>query len=92
MVKRVSIKTVTGCWAMICLLGNACAGLPETIVKVRPTIVIVATFNKLATPAMKLMGTGFVIGDGTVVVTNSHEILPTLAANGSGHGSSRIVC
>jgi serine protease Do len=49
----------------------------ETIARVKPSIVAVGTFERTRTPAFQFMGTGFIVGDGTLVVTNSH-VLPAI--------------
>ncbi len=48
--------------------------LPTTIVKVKPSIVAIGTYNRLASPTSKLLGTGFIVGDGRLVATNAHVI------------------
>ncbi len=53
----------------------AAADLPDTITRVKPSIVIVGTFRATDSPRFRLRGTGFVAGDGTQVVTNAH-VLP----------------
>jgi S1-C subfamily serine protease len=57
-------------------VGYARAGLPETIARVKPSIVVVGTFNPLGSPKFLMRGTGFAIGDGNMIVTNAH-VLPT---------------
>jgi serine protease Do len=47
----------------------------ETIARIKPSIVAVGTFERTRSPAFQFMGTGFVVGDGTLVVTNAH-VLP----------------
>ncbi|WP_321528183.1 serine protease [Sedimenticola selenatireducens] len=61
------------------LLGLLChpaisAELPDTIDRIRPSIVAVGTVMPLRRPSAQFMGTGFVIGDGRMVVTNYHVI------------------
>ena len=51
------------------------ASLPDTIDKVRPSIVAVGTFNPSGQPRQTFRGTGFVVGNGHQVVTNYH-VLP----------------
>lgn len=53
------------------------AGLPEVIGRIKPSIVAVGTFNKLRSPAFRLRGTGFAVGDGLTVATNAH-VVPTV--------------
>lgn len=50
---------------------------PQTIERVKPSIVAVGTFERLRSPAFVFSGTGFVVGDGSTVATNDH-VLPRL--------------
>jgi S1-C subfamily serine protease len=50
------------------------ASLPELIEVVRPAIVGVGTHDPLGAPRYQLGATGFVVGDGLTVVTNSHVV------------------
>jgi len=52
----------------------ALADVPEAVARVRPSVVIVGTFNVTDSPRFSLRGTGFVVGDGNWVVTNAHVI------------------
>jgi len=63
--------SVTATWlpATTCL-----ADLPNTIVRILPSIVGVGTVLKTRRPPAKLVGTGFVVGDGRHVITNAHVI------------------
>lgn len=49
--------------------------LPETIEKVRRSVVAVGSFAPLGSPRQRFRGTGFVVGNGHLVVTN-HHVLP----------------
>lgn len=49
--------------------------LPDTIAKVKPSVVIVGSYNPTAAPRFSLRGTGFVVGSGNWVVSNAH-VLP----------------
>lgn len=51
------------------------AGLPDTIDAVRASVVAVGTFRPTGSPRQVFRGTGFVVGDGRLVVT-SHHVLP----------------
>lgn len=55
----------------------ATAELPATIEKIKPSIVAIGTYKKTQSPPFVFRGTGFVVGDGTQVVTNAH-VLPDL--------------
>lgn len=52
------------------------AGLPETIDRIKPSIVVVGTFSKLSSPAFKARGTGFAVGSGLTIATNAHVLPP----------------
>lgn len=50
------------------------ADLPDTIEKIKPSIVGVGTMQKMRRPPAQLMGTGFVVANGRYVITNHHVI------------------
>ena len=52
--------------------------LPDIIDKIRPSIVGVGTVEETRSPQNSLRGTGFVVGNGTIVATNAHVIAPNL--------------
>ena len=49
-------------------------GLPAAIDRIRPSIVAVGTSEPTRNPSYQFRGTGFVVGDGTLVATNSHVV------------------
>jgi serine protease Do len=51
-----------------------------TIDRVRNSVVAVGTFERTRSPQFQFLGTGFVVGDGTIVVTNAHVVPPLLDA------------
>jgi S1-C subfamily serine protease len=51
------------------------ASLPDVIDGVRPSVVAVGTFQPTGSPRQRFSGTGFVVGNGRLVVTN-HHVLP----------------
>lgn len=53
---------------------SAFAGLPDTIEKIRPSIVGVGTFQYTRRPQSNFRGTGFVVGDGRHILTNAHVV------------------
>lgn len=55
------------------------AALPDTLEKVKPSIVGVGTYQAIRSPATRLMGTGFVVADGRHVLTNAHNIVAEFA-------------
>jgi serine protease Do len=59
-----------------------CGGeLSHTIETVKPSIVGIATFLKTRSPPVNFMGTGFAVGDGTLVVTNAHVVPENMGSN-----------
>jgi len=51
----------------------------DVIAKVKPSVVAVGTYLRTRSPAFVFRGTGFVVGDGTTVVTNAHVLPASLA-------------
>lgn len=67
-----------GCAGLIGLVGlsaPAQAQYVELIEKTKPAILIVGTYKATNSPRFNLRGTGFVVGDGNLAVTNVH-VLP----------------
>jgi S1-C subfamily serine protease len=54
--------------------ADAVAQLPRTIEQVKSSIVAVGTFQATRVPPFRFGGTAFVVGDGTLAVTNAHVI------------------
>ncbi|WP_367275478.1 serine protease [uncultured Nitrosomonas sp.] len=46
----------------------------ETVERIKPAIVGIGTFQKLRSPPVNFLGTGFVIEDGLHAITNTHVI------------------
>ncbi|UTM59935.1 serine protease [Photobacterium sp. CCB-ST2H9] len=70
-----------GVYLLLTFSFPALAALPEVISQIKPSIVGVGTYQKLATPRASLTGTGFAIGDGSLIATNNHVVPATIAAN-----------
>lgn len=58
--------------------GGVAAEKFATIDRVRASVVAIGTLDRTRTPQFQFLGTGFVVGDGTFVVTNSHVLPPVL--------------
>lgn len=54
----------------------AAAGLPEVVARLRPSVLPVGTLSPTDNPRFGFRGTGFVVGDGTIVATNAHVLPP----------------
>ncbi len=57
-------------------LNTARAALPDVIAAAKPSVLPVGTFNATDSPRFGFRGTGFVVGDGTLVCTNFHVLPP----------------
>jgi serine protease Do len=53
------------------------ADLPSLITSMKPSVLPVGTFNATDSPRFGFRGTGFVVGDGTLIATNFH-VLPDM--------------
>ena len=62
---------------LLCLLvsgASVASGLPDTVDRVRPSIVAVGTYQPSGSPRQQFRGTGFAVGNGHMVVTNHHVV------------------
>lgn len=79
-----SVKCTCAAWMLIVLqfafAGAAAAAMPDTIATTKPSIVAVGTYQKTRSPSFAFRGTGFVVGDGTLVATNAHVLPERLSA------------
>jgi S1-C subfamily serine protease len=57
----------------ICSQADA-GSLPNTVVTIKRSIVGVGSYLPTRSPAVNFVGTGFVVGDGLTVITNSHVV------------------
>ncbi len=68
--------------SLMVLLGSKslCAepSLADTVAKIKPSIVAIGTYMPRRNPRAVFMATGFVIGDGSFIITNAHAIPETL--------------
>lgn len=55
--------------------------LPDLVDLIKPSVVAVGTYQSSLRPPSKLLGTGFVVGDGQTVITNYHVVDMQLNAN-----------
>ena len=61
-------------------LTFAQTAVPETIERIKPSIVAVGSFQRLRSPQFSFAGTGFVVGDGLKVATNEHVVVKITSA------------
>jgi S1-C subfamily serine protease len=50
------------------------AGLESLVPQLRPSVVAIGTVQRTRSPQFRLLGTGFAVGDGSTVATNSHVV------------------
>ena len=63
-----------------CVLAPAwAADFPRTVATVKQSVVGIGTYLKTRSPAVRFVGTGFIVGDGLNVITNAH-VVPELDA------------
>jgi len=60
-------------------LRDALAQASGTIARVKASVVAVGTVQRLRSPQFVFLGTGFAVGDGSLVATNAHVIARPLA-------------
>lgn len=68
--------------------ATAHAELPDTIERVKPAIVVVGTYRNSDNPRFAMHGTGFVVGQGTWVVTNAHVLNRSAAPDAGAQASA----
>ncbi len=58
------------------------AALPEVVARLKPSVVPVGTWSATDSPRFGFRGSGFAVGDGTLVATNAHVLPATNDAGG----------
>jgi len=79
--RRALVASMLAPLAGTLVLGRSAAALAgplEIIDRVKRSVVAVGSFQKTRSPAFAFRGTGFVVGDGTLVATNAHVLPPVL--------------
>lgn len=73
-VGQICNKAVGCCLALMLSSAVHAADLVDTIARIKPAIVAVGTVEKLRNPSVMIKGTGFVVGNGNLVITNVHVV------------------
>lgn len=79
--------TLAGLLGPHAALVTQAADLRDIVAATKASVLPVGTYNATDSPRFGFRGSGFVVGDGTLLVTNFH-VLPTSAGNGNGNGNS----
>lgn len=66
-------SVLLGGFLLICY-AQVGAGLPDTVARLKPSVVLVGSFKATDSPRFQLRGTGFIVGNGQLVVTNAHAL------------------
>lgn len=75
-------------WGVAAFLAAACFSivaraesgkLPDTLDRIRASVVAIGTVQELRAPPVRFLGTGFVVGNGNYVITNAHVIPSVLS-------------
>ena len=63
-------------FGLLCLAAvlHCRAGLVEVVANAKRSVAAVGTYNALANPRFTFQGTGFVVGDGNLLITNAHVL------------------
>ncbi len=59
---------------VLLIAAKAIGGVPDTVARVKPSVLIIGTFKATNSPRFSMRGTGFVAGDGNLAITNAHVI------------------
>ena len=59
---------------------RADAQIAKSLLRIKPSVVAIGTFQRTRSPAFKFLATGFAVGDGLTIVTNAHAVPAVLDA------------
>jgi serine protease Do len=71
--------------------ARAGSELPGLIAGIKPSVLPVGTFSATDSPRFGFRGTGFVVGDGTLIATNFHVLAPGADTAEPGSGPQMMV-
>lgn len=62
------------------VVHDARADAQSTIARVKGSVVAIGTYERTRSPPFQLLGTGFAVADGTLIVTSAHLLPPAIDA------------
>ena len=65
-------------FALVAAASTVAAQNPETIERIKPSIVAIGTFERTRNPQFTFAGTGFAVGNGLLIATNEHVVAKLL--------------
>jgi S1-C subfamily serine protease len=82
---RFALRRTVGASLLIAAIGAGGAAptqaqTAQTIARVKSAVVAVGTYQRTRTPPFRFLGTGFAVGDGSLVATNAHVLPEVLDA------------
>lgn len=69
-----AIRQLLSAWLLLLFSLPSVADLPSSIARVKPSVVGMGTYSPIRSPSSRLLGTGFIVGDGRHLVTCAHVI------------------
>lgn len=76
--RTLSLLVIAASFGFIGSTSHAEEGIADIVEKVKPSIVGIGTYQRTRSPPVEFRGSGFVVGDGTRVLTNVHVVPDTL--------------
>jgi S1-C subfamily serine protease len=74
------IRALLACIALMAAFDARSAELPDLIDQSKPSVVLVGTYAETDSPRFMFRGTGFVVGNGNLAITNAH-VIPAVMTN-----------
>ena len=75
-----TVAAIAAVLQSLCVAGASAGEVVGTIERVKGSIVAVGTYERMRSPPFQFRGTGFAVGDGTLIATNAHVVSGVLDA------------
>ena len=70
--RAATVAAIAAVLQSLCVAGASAGDVMGTIERVKGSIVAVGTYERMRSPPFQFRGTGFAVGDGTLIATNAH--------------------